>query len=110
MQEQGDNMTPETAVVLIQSSASQTEEESDQLADKFLDRTLDVDTFVEEFQNHRKMAHLRKVKAEKMKELISKQKQSSGGPPARPAPLPPGMSQPPAPLFAGNNTFILLGI
>ena len=107
MDKQGDNMTTETAVVLIQSSASQTEEESDQLAEKFLDKTLDVDTFIEEFQNRRKTAHLRKVKAEKMKELIAKQKQSSsGGPPARPAPLPPVYmsQQPPAPLFSAPSS------
>ncbi|XP_057365604.1 vacuolar protein sorting-associated protein 37B-like isoform X2 [Daphnia carinata] len=77
MEEQGDSITLDTAIGLLQSATLQAEEESEQLADKFLDRALDVDTFVEEFQQRRKMAHLRKVKADKMKELVAKQKHSA---------------------------------
>lgn len=115
MEEQGNNITLDTAVVLLQSATLQAEEESEQLAEKFLEKTLDVDTFVEEFQQRRKRAHLRKVKADKMKELVARQKnsvqQSVLTNHARPAPPPPSYlnqfsttSLPPypAPNGAGN--------
>ena len=92
MGEQGDAITSDTAIGLLQSATLQAEEESEQLADKFLDRALDVDIFVEEFQQRRKLAHLRKVKADKMKELVSKQRhsvQQVGNHVNRPAPPPP---------------------
>lgn len=94
MEEQGDSITLDTAIGLLQSATLQAEEESEQLADKFLDRALDVDTFVEEFQQRRKMAHLRKVKADKMKELVAKQKHNVQqiANHVRPAPPPPTYS------------------
>ena len=87
LENQGGNINLDTAVVLLQSSATQAEQESEVIAEKFLDGTLDVDTFTEEFQLKRKIAHLRKVKADKMKELVSKQKQKANA--VRPAPPPP---------------------
>lgn len=47
MGSQGDNINIDTALAMLQSSTTQAEEESEALAEKFLDRTLDVDTFVE---------------------------------------------------------------
>lgn len=90
---QGEGITLETAIGLLQSATLQAEEDSEKLAEKFLDKSLDVDTFVDEFQQRRKMAHLRKVKADKMKELVAKQKQSiqqyGSSSHIRPAPPPP---------------------
>jgi ESCRT-I complex subunit VPS37 len=100
---QADSISLDTAIGLLQSATLQAEEESEQLAEKFLDRALDVDTFVEEFQQRRKMAHLRKVKADKMKELVAKQKHSAQqfgiSNPARPAPPPPSYANQP---FSNN--------
>lgn len=90
MGNQGDYLNFETALALLHSATTQAEEESETLAEKFLDHTLDVDTFLEEFQLRRKTAHLRKVKSDKMKELIAKQKQLSfNSNSVRPAPPPP---------------------
>lgn len=90
MEEHGGNVSIETAIGLIQSATQQAEEESEKLAEKFLERTLDVDTFVEEFLSWRKVAHLRKVKADKMKELASKQSNLiANSSHVRPAPPPP---------------------
>jgi ESCRT-I complex subunit VPS37 len=115
---QADSISLDTAIGLLQSATLQAEEESEQLAEKFLERALDVDTFVEEFQQRRKMTHLRKVKADKMKELVAKQKHSAQqfgvSNPARPAPPPPSYAnQPfsnnplppylPYPIFPPNN-------
>lgn len=104
LEEQGESITLETAIGLLQSATLQAEEESEKLAEKFLERDLDVDSFVEEFQHRRKMAHLRKVKSDKMKELVAKQKhpaQKMGlSNHSRPAPPPPSsMTQP------SNNSF-----
>lgn len=100
---QADSISLDTAIGLLQSATLQAEEESEQLAEKFLERALDVDTFVEEFQQRRKMTHLRKVKADKMKELVAKQKHSAQqfgvSNPARPAPPPPSYANQP---FSNN--------
>lgn len=98
LEQHGEIVPLDAALVMLQSSASQAEEESEGLADKFMDRTLDVETFLEEFQLRRKNAHLRRVKTDKMKELMAKQKQQNPGltSPMRPAPPPPSyMNQPP---------------
>lgn len=42
------------------------------IVEKFLSREIDVDEFLEQFINKRKLMHLRHVKADKMEELISK--------------------------------------
>lgn len=98
MEEQGDSITLDTAIGLLQSATLQAEEESENLAEKFLEKVLDVDMFVEEFQQRRKLAHLRKVKADKMKELVAKQKHSlqqiGVTNHARPAPPPPNYTNP----------------
>ena len=47
MGSQGEAINIDTALAMLQSAATQADEESEALADKFLDRTLDVDTFVE---------------------------------------------------------------
>lgn len=106
MGNQNEGINTDTAMALLQSAASQAEDESEAVADKFLDRTLDVDTFVEEFQARRKTAHLRRVKTDKMKELMAKQKTTSSSNLMRPAPPPPPVfaSQAPQPMsFTPNN-------
>ena len=97
----GGEVNVETAMVMLQSSAQQSEEECDLIVEKFMDGTLDVDTFIEEFQLKRKVANLRKIKADKIKELASKQKSQLSNATAitRPAPAPPSMpyfSSPPS--------------
>ena len=74
-EEQGSSVTMDEAIVLVQSAAGQSEEESESMVEKFMDGALDPESFIECFQTKRKEAHLRKMKAEKMKELVAKQKQ-----------------------------------
>lgn len=65
-------MNQDTALALLQTAAAESEEESDQIVKQFLDKDLQVDGFLEQFMVSRKTMHLRKLKAEKMNELIRK--------------------------------------
>lgn len=65
-------MSSETALALLQTAAAEMEEESEKIASKFLEGSFDVDEFLQQFAETRKIMHLRKVKADKMSELISR--------------------------------------
>lgn len=54
----------------METSAAETEEESEKIVRQFLDKDIPVDGFLESFMDSRKLMHLRKFKADKMKELI----------------------------------------
>jgi len=102
-EEQGGEVTLDTAIALLQTAAVQAEEESETLANNFLDQNLDVETFVDEFQLVRKKAHLRRVKTDKIKELESKKKYEPVTNPMRPAPPVPSYSRQPASLSSIPN-------
>ncbi|XP_035774497.1 vacuolar protein sorting-associated protein 37D-like [Anopheles albimanus] len=63
---------PETLLALLQTAAAESEEETEQLAKQLLDCELTVEVFLEKFMGLRKLMHLRKVKAEKMTELLQR--------------------------------------
>lgn len=65
-------MNQDTALALLQTAAAESEEESDKIVKQFLDKELQVDGFLEQFMLSRKIMHLRKLKAEKMNDLIRK--------------------------------------
>ncbi|XP_015369997.1 PREDICTED: vacuolar protein sorting-associated protein 37B [Diuraphis noxia] len=70
------SMNPETILALLQTASCETEEESDKLAEKFLSGDTDLEGFLEEFLKRRKDMHLRKAKADKMSELLSRRNNS----------------------------------
>ncbi|XP_043520667.1 vacuolar protein sorting-associated protein 37B-like [Frieseomelitta varia] len=63
-------MTTDTALDLLQTAAAEIEEESETIAEKFLAGDMEVDEFLEQFLSRRKLMHLRKVKVDKLRELI----------------------------------------
>lgn len=69
-QKTGD-MSLETALALLQTAASEMEEESDGVAKKFLDSEVELDDYLDQFLVKRKLMHLRLVKAEKLMKLLS---------------------------------------
>lgn len=100
------NMNQDTALALLQTSAAESEEESDNLVKQLLDKELLVEAFLEKFLASRKTMHLRKLKAEKMVELIrqSKAKLNSGHLPYTGFYSPPSMPYyPPANTANGGN-------
>ncbi|XP_046740074.1 vacuolar protein sorting-associated protein 37B isoform X1 [Diprion similis] len=79
LKEQSGTMTVDTALALLQASAAEIEEESEKIQGKFMNEEMEVDEFLEQFLTRRKLMHLRKVKVDKMKELMLKPRPSSSG-------------------------------
>lgn len=95
----------ETVLALLQTAAAEMEEESEKVAERFLEGDIDVDSFLDQFQTKRKLMHLRRVKADKMSDLLTK-KVPSQGPVGVAAPYPTFPSggvpyYPPAPPVGG---------
>lgn len=65
-------MSLETALALLQTAASEMEEESDSTAKKFLDNGVEIDDFIDEFLTKRKLMHMRLVKAEKLSKILQR--------------------------------------
>jgi ESCRT-I complex subunit VPS37 len=82
-------VSPDTMLALLEAANQEAEEESEKLADQFLNDGGDVEEFVEEFREKRKLAHLRRIKIDKMRELIAGGGSRAQSGPARPAPPPP---------------------
>lgn len=72
-------ISPDTTQALLETSAAQAEEQSEQIAQDFTAGNMGVDKFLEDFESIRKKMHLRKYKAEKMTELLRSGNQSSYG-------------------------------
>merc|ERR1719362_2034891 len=86
------NVSPDTLLALLEAANQEVEEESEQMTDTFLSSGGDnLDEFLEQYHEKRKLAHLRRVKVDKLKELIRNQQQQ--GTPSRAAPPPPGSHQ-----------------
>lgn len=75
-------MSVDTALEMLQTAASEIEEESEKVAEKFLAGDMEVDEFLEQFLSRRKTMHLRKVKVDKMRELIKSKDRGISGYPA----------------------------
>lgn len=73
IKEKSGGVNQETALALLQTNASESEEKTEECVKKFTDNEINVDTFLDEFLSSRRTMHLRKLKAEKMLELIRKQ-------------------------------------
>lgn len=66
------DMSLETALALLQTAASEMEEESETTAKKYLDNEMEIDEFLDQFLTKRKLMHLRLVKAEKLSKLLQR--------------------------------------
>ncbi|XP_026795677.2 VPS37B subunit of ESCRT-I a [Pangasianodon hypophthalmus] len=66
------NTSLDTLLALLQAEGAKIEEETENMADSFLDGSVPLDGFVDEYQSKRKLAHMRRVKIEKLQELVLK--------------------------------------
>jgi ESCRT-I complex subunit VPS37 len=73
---------------ILKAAAAESEEQSDQIAEDFLDSKLAIDEFLDQFKTSRIEMHLRKLKSEKMQELLRR----GSGQPQQNTNYPPGMS------------------
>lgn len=78
------------------------------IAEKFLVGDLDIDSFLEQFTARRKVMHLRRVKADKMTEILTRQRNALSPPrsythhnPPSHIPLPPVAGSMPYPVPGG---------
>ncbi|XP_075023859.1 vacuolar protein sorting-associated protein 37B isoform X2 [Calonectris borealis] len=69
---QSSNASLETLLALLQAEGAKIEEDTENMAEKFLDGEIPLDSFIDEYQNKRKLAHLRRVKIEKLQEMVLK--------------------------------------
>ncbi|KAM6423446.1 vacuolar protein sorting-associated protein 37B [Liasis olivaceus] len=69
---QSNNASLETLLALLQTEGAKIEEDTENMAEKFLDGEVPLDTFIDEYQSQRKLAHLRRVKIEKLQEVVLK--------------------------------------
>uniref|UniRef100_A0AAZ3P315 VPS37 C-terminal domain-containing protein n=1 Tax=Oncorhynchus tshawytscha TaxID=74940 RepID=A0AAZ3P315_ONCTS len=74
---QSSNHTPgnsslDTLLALLQAEGAKIEEETENMADSFLDGDVTLDTFIDSYQSKRKLAHLRRVKIDKLQEMVLK--------------------------------------
>nr|XP_054749203.1 vacuolar protein sorting-associated protein 37B-like isoform X2 [Lytechinus pictus] len=65
-----ENYSLDAAKVMLETSATKTEEESEEIAEEFLNGNLPLSDFVEQFIQRRSMAHIRRIKSDKMQELL----------------------------------------
>lgn len=62
--------TPDTALALLQTAAAESEETSDKIVTQLLEKKIPIEEYLEQFMAARKLMHLRKLKAEKMIDLM----------------------------------------
>ncbi|KAG7271302.1 hypothetical protein CRUP_021039 [Coryphaenoides rupestris] len=64
------NSSLDTLLALLQAEGAKIEEETENMADSFLVGDVPLDTFIDAYQSNRKLAHLRRVKIEKLQEMV----------------------------------------
>jgi ESCRT-I complex subunit VPS37 len=80
-------MNPESMLDILKAAAAESEEASDKIAEDFMDKGITIDEFLEQFKSSRMEMHLRKLKVDKMQELL---RHGAGAGPPQPAPYPTG--------------------
>lgn len=63
-------MNPETMLDILKAAAAESEEKSDKISEDFLAQSLTIDEFLDQFKSSRIEMHLRKLKVDKMQELL----------------------------------------
>ncbi|ELW65495.1 Vacuolar protein sorting-associated protein 37B, partial [Tupaia chinensis] len=84
LDKQSSSASLETLLALLQAEGAKIEEDTENMAEKFLDGELPLDSFIDTYQSQRKLAHTRRVKIEKLQEMVLKGQRL----PQAPAPLP----------------------
>lgn len=77
MKEKKGDKSPDTVLTLLRTAAAESEEKSESIATKFQHSEIPIDEFLEQFTSERKLMHTRKLKSEKMQELIQRKTQSN---------------------------------
>ncbi|XP_027314806.1 vacuolar protein sorting-associated protein 37C [Anas platyrhynchos] len=106
-------MHPQMLLDLLQVESQKIEEESEKMAEKFLEGEVALESFLEQFSVMRKLAHLRRVRVEKLQEILRKSAapQEPGGDSKQQQqqlpPQPPADTPKPQPVPSGAPSFPL---
>ncbi|NP_001192286.1 vacuolar protein sorting-associated protein 37B [Bos taurus] len=92
LDKQSSSASLETLLALLQAEGAKIEEDTENMAEKFLNGELPLDSFIDVYQSKRKLAHMRRVKIEKLQEMVLKGQRLPQVP--APAPLPPRVPEP----------------
>nr|XP_044997895.1 vacuolar protein sorting-associated protein 37C isoform X2 [Jaculus jaculus] len=83
-------LQPGTLLDLLQIEGMKIEEESEAMAEKFLEGEVPLETFLEAFSSMRTLSHLRRVRVEKLQDVVRRpraaQDLAGDAPPPRPPP------------------------
>lgn len=71
-------VSPEGLLSRLQAEGASTEAESEALADEFLEGSISLDSFLERFLSLRSLAHTRRVRIEKLQEILSQKSKGIG--------------------------------
>ncbi|KAK3731054.1 hypothetical protein QZH41_019213 [Actinostola sp. cb2023] len=74
--ELSDQYSTDTTMALLQTATAQAEEEAEKTVDKYLEGEMDVETFIQTFHSQKTLHHLRRVKSEKLNELLQQRRPS----------------------------------
>lgn len=69
---QSSSASLEMLLALLQAEGAKIEEETENMAERFLDGEVSLDSFIDEYHTKRKLAHVRRVKIEKLQEMVLK--------------------------------------
>ncbi|KAJ8379294.1 hypothetical protein SKAU_G00000720 [Synaphobranchus kaupii] len=70
LDQNSENSSLDTLLALLQAEGAKIEEETENMADSFLEGEMTLDAFIEGYQSQRKLAHLRRVKIDKLREMV----------------------------------------
>lgn len=91
-------MTPDSLLILLEAACSEAEEESEEMVESFMSsQNNSLDEFLNMYKDKRKLSHMRRIKIDKMRELLVRNNQYQQQmrrtdqviSPVRQAPLPP---------------------
>lgn len=109
------NTSKETVLALLQAATSEKEEEAEAAVNAFLESEISVEEFLLKYLEMRKMAHLRRTKAEKMANLLQENGSNIPTPPVRSQklrkpPPPPTTATPYRPPFPNAQSNVTVPI
>ncbi|NXP25787.1 VP37C protein, partial [Scytalopus superciliaris] len=98
------SLRPRSLLELLQVESQKVEEESEEMAERFLEGEVPLETFLERFSQLRRVSHLRRVRVEKLQDIVRKSEASRECGRDSPA---PGIPDPADPIPPGSAPFPL---
>ncbi|KAI1709778.1 modifier of rudimentary (Mod(r)) protein domain-containing protein [Ditylenchus destructor] len=68
-----DDRSLDSISAILQAAVQEAEDESESIAEQFHDGQLEIDDFIKQFDEKRILAHTRKIKSEKLSEIVRQQ-------------------------------------